>query len=108
MGCQLIAKPAETLGADVVTQELDRVGVRQVQLWVFVEARQPGPPVLVFKNAEQVGEVRDRGVRVILYRLPKMFGGIVSRAIEFDPFFDRIPVGEHPRWNGWSRAPAVQ
>ena len=67
-----------------------------------------GRQSLCSKNAEQVGQVGDRGVRVILYRLPKMFGGIVGRAVELDPFFDRIPVGEHPRRNGWGRAPAVQ
>src|SRR5436853_4329646 len=45
---------------------------------------------------------------MVLDRLPKVLGGIVSGAVKLDAFLDRVPVGENARGNRRGGTPAVQ
>ena len=104
---QLVAKPAKAIALEVEAQELDGVSIRKVERRVAIETGEPGRPVLMLERGEERVEIGDGCVPVIFDGLPKVLRGIVGRAIERDPFGDRVPIGEDACRNGGSGAPAI-
>ena len=104
---ELVAKPAKAIAPEVEAQELDCVSVREVEAGIGIEPGEPRCPILALKPGQQGVEVGDRGVAVIFDRLPKVLGGVIGGAIEWDALGDRIPIGENTCGNRGSGAPAI-
>ena len=102
-----VAKPAKAVGLEVKAQELDGVGVREVEAGIGVETGEPGRPTLLLERGQERVEVGDSSVAVIFDGLPKVFAGVVGGAVERDAFGDRVPIGEDTGRNGGSGAPAI-
>ena len=104
---KLVSKPAKAVALEVEAQELDGVGVREVEAGIGVETGEPGRPTLMLEGGEEHVEVGDGGVARIFDGLPKVLGGVVGGTVERDAFGDRIPIGEDTCRNGGSGAPAI-
>ena len=104
---KLVSKPAKAVALEVEAQELDGVGVREVEAGIGVETGEPGRPPLMLEGGEQCVEIRDGGVAVIFDGLPKVLGGVVGDTIKRDAFGNGVPIGEDTCGNGGSGTPAI-
>jgi len=104
---ELVAKPAKAVGLKVEVQELDSVGVREVEAGIGVETGEPGRPTLMLERGEEHVEVGDGYVGVIFDGLPEVLGGVVGGTVERNAFGHRVPIGEDTCGNGGSGAPAI-
>ncbi len=104
---ELVAKPAKPVALEIGAQELDRIGVREVEAGIVIKTRKPGCPALLLERGEERVEVGDGSIAMILDGLPKVLGGVIGGAIERDAFGDRVPIGEDARGNGGSGTPAI-
>src|SRR5580704_11495663 len=105
---QFVPKPVKPFQRQVVAQELHGVGVRQIQLGIVIQPRNPWVPVLLLEHAEQLRQVGYVNVGTIFYRLPEVLGRIVSGSVESNAFLNWVPIREHTPRNGWRSTPAVQ
>ena len=104
---ELVAKPSKTVALKVEAQELDCVGVREVEAGIGVETDEPRGPTLMLERGEESVEVGDGSLAVIFDGLPKVLGGVVGGAVQRNTFGDRVPIGEDTGRNGGSSAPAI-
>ena len=104
---ELVAKPAKAVAPEVEAQELDGVGVREVEVGIGVEPGEPGRPTVMLEGGEERVEICDGSVAVIFDGLPKVLGGVIGGAVERDAFGNGVPIGEDTCRNGGSGAPAI-
>lgn len=107
VGGKLVAKPVKAVAFEVEAQELDGIGVWEIEAWIGIETGEPGRPILMLESGEERDEVGDASVVVIFDRLPKVLGGVVGGAVQRDAFVDRVPIGEDTCRNGGGGAPTI-